>query len=77
MLVEQDRHSKRQKANDNRSNESIICGNNILENTVNFTAYVKLEDQKCFCAQQNLIWMQFSPKYQFLINLIIYLQMIL
>ena len=27
MLVEQDRHSKRQKANDNRSNESIICGN--------------------------------------------------
>ena len=27
MLVEQDRRSKRQKSNDNRSNECIICGN--------------------------------------------------
>ena len=26
MLVEQDRQSKRQKSNDNRSNECIICG---------------------------------------------------
>ena len=30
VLVEQDRRSKRQKSNDNRSNESIICGNNIF-----------------------------------------------
>ena len=26
MLVEQDRHSKRRKANDNRSKKNIICG---------------------------------------------------
>ena len=27
MLVEQDRRSKRQRSNDNISNENIICGN--------------------------------------------------
>ena len=48
-----------------------------LEKTANFTDYVKLKEQNFFCVQQNLIWMQFSPKYQSVINLIIYLQLIL
>ena len=31
VLVEQDRRSKRLKSNDNRSNESIICGNKTFQ----------------------------------------------
>ena len=57
--------------------KALYVETKLLEKTVNFTDYVKLEEQKCFCVQQNLIWMQFSLKYQFLINLIIYLQLIL
>ena len=37
MLVEQDRRLKRQKSNDNRNNECIICRKKLLEKTVNFT----------------------------------------
>ena len=56
-----------------------IEGMNALyaKKTVNFTDYIKLKKQNCFCAQQNLIWLQFLPKYQSLINLMIYLQLIL
>ena len=57
MLVELDKRSKQQKSNDNRSNEYIICGNKTLKDT-------KLSKNFPFCVQQNLIWIQFSPKYQ-------------
>ena len=56
---------------------ALYAETKLLEKTVNFTDYVKLKEQNCFCVQQNLIWMQFSPKYQSLINLMIFLQMIL
>ena len=49
----------------------------LLEKAANFTDYVKLKEQTCFCMPQNLIWMQFLPKYQSWINLRIYLQLIL
>ena len=49
----------------------------LLEKTVNSTDYVKLKEQNCFCVQQDLTWMQFSPNYLSLIKLMIYLQMIL
>ena len=55
--------------------EVLYAETKFLEKTVNFTDYVKLKEQNCFCVQQNLIWMQFSPKYQSLINLMIYLQL--
>ena len=70
VLVELDRRSKRQKSNDNRSNKCIICGNKTFKDS-------KLSKNFPFCVQQNLIWFQFSPKYQSLINLMIYLQLIL
>ena len=57
MLVELDRRSKRQKSNDNRRNKCIICGNKTFKDS-------KLSKKFPFCVQQNLIWMQFSPKYQ-------------
>ena len=29
----------------------------LLEKIVNFTDYVKLKEQNCFCVEQNLFWM--------------------
>ena len=44
--------------------KALYAEANLLEKTGNFTDYVKLKEQNCFCVQQNLIWIQFSPKYQ-------------
>ena len=77
VLVEQDRCSKRQKLNDNRSNECMICGNKTCRKDSKFTDYVKMKEQNCFYVQQGLMGMQFSPKYESLIKLKIYFQLIL
>ena len=56
---------------------ALYAETKLLEKTVNSTDYVKLKEQNCFCVQQDLAWMQFSPNYLSLIKLMIYLQMIL
>ena len=77
MLVEQDRHSKRQQSNDDRSNECIICGNKTFSKDSKLYRLREAEKVELLSVQHNLIWMQSSPKCQFLINLVIYLQLIL
>ena len=39
---------------------ALYAETKLLEKRVNFTDYVKLKEQICFCLQQNLIWMQFD-----------------
>ena len=48
VLVEQHRHSKRQKLNDNRRNECIICGNKTFRKDSKLTYCVKLKEKKLF-----------------------------
>ena len=73
VLVEQDRHSKRQQSNDDRSNECIMCGNKTFRKDSKLHRLCEAEKVELLSVQHNLIWIQFSPKYQFLINLVIYL----
>ena len=65
VLVEQDRQAQNDK---NQMKIEVMnafyAETKLLEKTINFTDYVKLKEQNCFCVQQNLIWVQFSPKYQ-------------
>ena len=77
VLVEQDRRSKRQQSNDDRSNECIICGNKTFSKDSKLYRLREAEKVELLSEQHNLIWMQSSPKCQFLINLVIYLQLIL
>ena len=48
MLVEQDRCSKRQKSNDNRSNECMICGNKTFRKDSKFYRLCETERAKLF-----------------------------
>ena len=78
VLVEHHRSSKRQKSNDNRRNECIICKNKTFRKDSKLYRLCETEGaENCFCLQQSLIWMQFLSKYSALINLMIYLQLIL
>ena len=76
VLVELDRLSKQQKSNDNRSNECIICGNKTLKDS-KLSRLSKTERAELFLRATKFNMVQFSPKYQSLINLMIYLQQIL
>ena len=78
VLVERDRRSKRQKSNDKRSNECIICKNKAFRKDSKLYRLCETEGaENCFCLQQSLIWMQLLSKYSSLINLMIYLQLVL
>ena len=78
VLVERDRRSKRQKSNDKRSNECIICKNKTFRKDSKLYRLCETEGaENCFCLQQSLIWMQLLSKYSSLINLMIYLQLVL
>ena len=57
--------------------KALYAETKLLEKTENFTDYVKLKKQNCFCVQQNLIRIELLPKNQSLINLMISLQLIL
>ena len=48
VLAEQDRCSKRQKLNDNRSNECMICGNKTFRKDSKFYRLCETERAKLF-----------------------------
>ena len=55
MLVEQDRHSKRQQSNDDRSNECIICGNKTFSKDSKLYRLREAEEVELLSVQHNLI----------------------
>ena len=77
MLVEQDRRSKRQKSNGNKSNECIICGNKTVRKDNKLYRLCETERAEPLLRATKFNMVQFSSKYQSLINLMIYLQLIL